>query len=60
MSLGITWYTVEEAASKYSLDKSLILKWVDEGIVRSEQAGEELLRVNMDDLELKLQETTGR
>jgi excisionase family DNA binding protein len=60
MSLGITWYTVEEAASKYSLDKSLILKWVDEGIVRSEQAGEESLRVNMDDLELKLQEMTGR
>jgi len=60
MSLGITWYTIEEAASKYSLDKSLILKWVDEGIVRSEQGGEELLRVNMDDLELKLQEMTGR
>lgn len=60
MSLGITWYTVEEAAAKYSLDKSLILKWVEEGIVRSEQAGKELLRVNMDDLELKLQEMTGR
>ena len=60
MSLGITWYTVEEAASKYSLDKSLILKWVDEGIVRSEQAGNEVLRVNMDDLDLKVQEMTGR
>lgn len=59
MSLGITWYTLEEAAAKYSLEKSLILKWVDEGLVRAEQAGKRVVRINIDDLELKVQEMTG-
>lgn len=56
MSLGKTWYTLEEAAAKYCLEKSVIQKWVAEGVVRAEEAGEKVIRVNVDDLELKLQE----
>ena len=59
MPIGITWYTLEEAAAKYCLEKSLILKWVEEGVVRAEQADNQLVRVNVDDLELKVQEMTG-
>lgn len=56
MSLGKTWYTLEEAAAKYCLEKSVIQKWVAEGVVRAEEAGEKVIQVNADDLELKLQE----
>lgn len=59
MSLGITWYSVEEAASKYNLKTSLILKWVEEGIVRAENEKAKVVRVNIDDIELKVQEMTG-
>ena len=59
MPLGITWYTLEEAAAKYCLETALILKWADEGVVRSELGDNQVMRVNVDDLELKLQEVTG-
>jgi len=59
MPLGITWYTLEEAAAKYCLETSLILKWIEEGVVRSEQVDNQAMRVNVDDLELKVQEVTG-
>ena len=56
MSLGITWCTIEEAAAKYSLEKSLILKWIDEGVVRGEKDDHKMVRVNLDDLELEVRE----
>ncbi|MRR58444.1 MAG: MerR family transcriptional regulator [Deltaproteobacteria bacterium] len=56
MSLAKTWYTLEEAASKFGVPKSLITKWVDEGMVRCEQQGTRLVVVNGDDLELKVKE----
>ncbi|MDA8430329.1 MAG: MerR family transcriptional regulator [Geobacteraceae bacterium] len=59
MTLGITWCGIEEAAAKYSLDVSLILKWVEEGVVRAEQVGKRVVRVHVDDLELKMQERSG-
>ena len=59
MSLGITWYTLGEAASKYSLDTSSILKWTEEGLVRAERADTRSMQVNIDDLELKVHEITG-
>ncbi len=59
MSIGITWCTIEEAASKYSLEKSLILKWVDEGVVRGEIADHKVVQVNVDDIELEVQERGG-
>ena len=58
MSLGITWYALEEAAAKYNLEKLLILKWVEEGLVRAETASKGEVRVNIDDLELKVREIT--
>jgi hypothetical protein len=59
MSLGVTWYTLEDAASKYCLEPSLILKWVEEGVIRAEQADAGAMRINIDDLDLKVQEITG-
>jgi hypothetical protein len=37
MSLLKNWCTVEEAESKLGIRSSLILKWVEEGIVRCEE-----------------------
>ncbi len=56
MSISKTWYTPDEAASKFGVPKSLILQWVEEGLVRSEQRGTKVLVVNGDDLELKIEE----
>jgi hypothetical protein len=59
MPLGITWYTLDEAAAKYCLESALIRKWADEGVVRSELGEGRIMRVNVDDLEIRLQELTG-
>jgi hypothetical protein len=59
MPLGITWYTLDEAAAKYCLESALIRKWADEGMVRSELGEGRIMRVNVDDLEIRLQELTG-
>ena len=59
MSLSKTWYTTEKAAEKFGLERSLILRWVEEGLVRAEESGRKVVRVNIDDLELKVQEMTG-
>lgn len=59
MPLGKTWYPLEDAAGKYSLESSVILKWVEEGVVRAELQGEKVILVNVDDLELKVQEKAG-
>jgi len=56
MSIEHTWYTLEEAESKFGLARVRILEWVEEGLVRCEQKGDEVVRVNGDDLELKIGE----
>ncbi len=56
MSLLRNWCTVDEAESKLGIRKALILKWVEEGIVRCEEKDGKVVRVNMDDLELKVGE----
>jgi hypothetical protein len=55
MSLIKTWYTVPEAESKFGVPAATILKWIEDGIVRTEDAEGELL-INVDDLELKIEE----
>lgn len=59
MSLGITWYTLEEAQSKFGLQRDELLKWVEEGLVRAEKEGDSIVRINIDDLKLKVKELTG-
>ena len=56
MSFTKTWYTPEEAESKYGVARALILEWVEEGVVRCEMEGEAVVRINADDLELKIEE----
>jgi predicted site-specific integrase-resolvase len=57
--LGDSWCAVEEAESKFGVSKDLILEWVKEGIVRSEEQDGKVIRVNIDDLELKIEEDLG-
>ncbi len=51
MSLIKTWYTLAEAESKYGVPESRILEWVEEGLVRCEEEGTKVARVNGDDME---------
>ena len=57
--LGNSWSTLEEAVSKFGVSKDVILEWVKEGIVRSEEQDGEVIRVSIDDLELKIEENLG-
>jgi predicted site-specific integrase-resolvase len=58
MSLGKTWYTVEEATEKFGVAQELMLLWVSEGIIRTEKESGQMMLINGDDLNLKLQELT--
>jgi len=58
MSLGITWYTLDEVEAKFGLNQAEVLKWVEEGLIRADTAGDKVLRINIDDLKLKVKELT--
>lgn len=59
MTWDKTWYTLEEAVSKFGLERDQILAWVEEGLVRAEEEGKKVVRVNSDDLALKVEELSG-
>ena len=58
MSLGENWQSLEAAAQKCGIERSSLLSWLEEGILRSEVDTVGKLLVNMDDLELKIHELT--
>jgi hypothetical protein len=53
MSLMKTWYTPQEVEAKFGIGKEKILEWVEEGVVRSEEENGEVVRVNIDDVQLQ-------
>lgn len=57
--IGESWCPIEEVESKYGVGKDLVLQWVKEGILRSEEQDGKVVRVNIDDLELKIEEDLG-
>ncbi len=54
MSLTKTWYTIEEASSKYGLSTRQIQKWMEDGLVRTEKGNDSVTLINGDDIELEL------
>ncbi|NLC70643.1 MAG: helix-turn-helix domain-containing protein [Desulfuromonadaceae bacterium] len=60
MSVGKTWFTLEEAQHKFGIARSVILEWVSEGLVRAEREEGRIVRINVDDLQLQVDDLTHR
>jgi len=57
--LGDSWCGIEDVESRFGVSKNLVLEWVKEGIVRSEDKDGTVFRINIDDLALKIEENLG-
>ncbi len=55
MALVRTWYEPEAAADKFGIPVDTILEWVEEGVVRCEREKDEIVRVNIDDVKLEVE-----
>jgi len=60
MSLVKTWYTPEAAADKFGLQLAQLMSWVEEGLVRAEQEGSKVVRVNIDDVRIEVETMVNR
>jgi len=54
MSLTKTWYTVDEAASKFGVSVQQLLEWVEDGVLRSEGDKGKVVLLNGEDIERAL------
>lgn len=55
MALIKTWYEPAAAADKFGIQKSLIMLWVEDGLVRCEREHGKVARVNIDDIRLRVE-----
>jgi predicted site-specific integrase-resolvase len=55
MALVKTWYETEKASDKFGIPAETILEWVEEGLVRCEREGDNVVRVNIDDVKLEME-----
>lgn len=60
MSLVKTWYTPEAAADKFGIQLAQLMSWVEEGLVRAEQEGSKVVRVNIDDVRIEVETMVNR
>ena len=60
MSLVKTWYTPEAAADKFGIQLAQLMAWVEEGLVRAEQEGSKVMRVNIDDVRIEVETMVNR
>lgn len=60
MALIKTWYEPAAAAEKFGILKSLIMLWVDDGLVRCEREHGKVARVNIDDVRLRVEDMLQR
>jgi len=60
MSLVKTWYTPEAAADKFGIQLAQLMAWVEEGLVRAEQEGSKVVRVNIDDVRIEVETMVNR
>ncbi len=60
MSLVKTWYTLEAASDKFGLQADKLTEWVEAGLVRVEREGDEVVRVNIDDVRIEVETMVNR